>query len=247
MRRQGAAGFTLIELLIVVAILAIIASLSIPNLLASKMNANETAALATMRNLVSAQAQLAVTARIDADNDGKGEYGTFLEMSGAVGVRKGFAPGSPSSSNFTVKGEVLNPPVLSSVFANLTTQGFTTKSGYAFMILLPDASSPAAYVHETGGPGLPAGFSGGTGSVGCDASETTFCAYAQPMAKGNTGNRRFFTNQKGDLMQSRNDVANGQGVMAPVTGNAAFLGTGITSPVAVGTKGSDGDLWTVAQ
>jgi prepilin-type N-terminal cleavage/methylation domain-containing protein len=247
MRRQGTSGFTLMELLIVMAVIAIIAAFSIPNLLASKLNANETAALATMRNLVSAQAQLGVTAKIDADNDGKGEYGTFLEMSGAVGVRKGFVPGSPSSSNFSVKGEILNPPVLSSAFANLTTAGFCTRSGYAFMILLPDASVPALYVHETGGPGVPPGFAGGSGSIGVDASETTWCAYAQPMTRGATGNRHFFTNQKGDMMQSANDIAKAQGILAAVAGNAAFLGAGITSPIAVGTTGTDGDLWTVAQ
>jgi prepilin-type N-terminal cleavage/methylation domain-containing protein len=247
MRRQADRGFTLMELLIVMAVLAIIAALSIPNLLASKVNANQTAALATMRNLVSAQAQIGVTAKIDADNDGKGEYGTFLEMSGAVGVRKGFVPGTPSSSNFSVKGEVLNPPVLSSAFANLTATGFCTRSGYCFMILLPDTSTPASFVHETGGPGVAPGFAGGSGSVGVDASETTWCAYAQPQTLGATGSRRFFTNQKGDILASPNDFAKSQGNMVPVAGNAAFLGSGITSTIAIGTKGSDGDLWTVAQ
>ena len=40
------AGFTLIELMIVVAILAIIASMAIPNLLSARVNANESAAIA---------------------------------------------------------------------------------------------------------------------------------------------------------------------------------------------------------
>ncbi|MHC4409440.1 MAG: prepilin-type N-terminal cleavage/methylation domain-containing protein, partial [Planctomycetota bacterium] len=43
-------GFTLIELMIVIAILAIIAAIAIPNLLAARLNANETAAIATLRN-----------------------------------------------------------------------------------------------------------------------------------------------------------------------------------------------------
>lgn len=246
MRRQGTGGFTLIELMIVIAIIAIIAAISIPSMLASKLSANETAALATLRNLVSAQAQLAVTARVDADNDGKGEYGTFQEMSGAVGVRKGFVPGAPSSSNFSVKGELINPPVLSAAFARVDGIGFTKRSGYAFMIFLPDSAGTAGFVHETG-PAAAAGFLGGTGSVGVDLSETNWCVYAQPMLLGGTGTRRFFTNQKGDILQSSNDIAKGQATLAPVQADSAFLGTGMTSPVAVGSKGRDGDLWRAAQ
>jgi type IV pilus assembly protein PilA len=44
-------GFSLIELLIVVAIILIIAAIAIPNLLRSKMAANEASAVATIRTL----------------------------------------------------------------------------------------------------------------------------------------------------------------------------------------------------
>src|SRR3954464_15055918 len=49
MRKQK--GFSLIELLIVVAIILIIAAIAIPNLLRSRMAANEAAAVASIRTL----------------------------------------------------------------------------------------------------------------------------------------------------------------------------------------------------
>lgn len=50
-------GFSLIELLIVVAIILIIASIAIPNLLRAKINANETSAVGSIRAINSAMIQ----------------------------------------------------------------------------------------------------------------------------------------------------------------------------------------------
>ncbi len=73
-------GFTLIELMIVIAIIAIIAAIAIPNLLEARKNGNETAAIGAMKTIGAAQA---LFREGDKETDGNLDYGTLLELSTA--------------------------------------------------------------------------------------------------------------------------------------------------------------------
>jgi type IV pilus assembly protein PilA len=69
------AGFTLIELLIVVAVIAIIAALAVPNLLASRRAANEGSAQQSLRTIHSCESTYRATT-------GDGSYGTLNDLRG---------------------------------------------------------------------------------------------------------------------------------------------------------------------
>ena len=78
-------GFTLIELMIVIAIIAIIAAIAIPNLLESRVVANENTASSSMKSgLHPGQVQFQSGAYNDQDQDNRGEYGWFNQLSGTA-------------------------------------------------------------------------------------------------------------------------------------------------------------------
>jgi type IV pilus assembly protein PilA len=73
------AGFSLIELLIVVAVILIIAAIAIPNFIASKMRANESSAVQSIRNISTAELVYSTTY-------GVGFSTSLIQLSGTTAI-----------------------------------------------------------------------------------------------------------------------------------------------------------------
>jgi prepilin-type N-terminal cleavage/methylation domain-containing protein len=251
------AGFTLIELMIVVAIIAIIASIAIPKLMSARISANENAAIATLRSIASAQHQLESSSAIDTDADGGGEFGYFGELSGVAPLR--FYDGAMDAAAIGV--DVLNPPILPTGFGDILSDGadgIVERSGYFFKMFLPDATDGAGLVR-----GLPELFVLGQGGAdpaalpNADNCEILWACYAWPVEASRTGNRAFFINQEGDLLQTltTNAVVPYNGVRGVPAFDAAYsnespadMGSrlGVTAMlIDVGFAANDGNTWTI--
>ncbi|MBL8755212.1 MAG: prepilin-type N-terminal cleavage/methylation domain-containing protein [Planctomycetes bacterium] len=221
-------GFTLIELMIVVAIIAIIASIAIPNLVSARLNANESAAIATLKNVSSGQAQCRASGVIDTNTNGWGEYGFFGELSGKVAIR-----GSTRS---------LRPAVLSAAFGNVAAAR-VMRSGYLFQIYLPSATGVGVAEDAAGG------YSGS--AVDAGKAEILWCCYAWPAVHGNSGKRTFFINQSGDILAANHNatIAYSGTTTVPTFDDAFRSGTSGTMDcaIAANTVGRDGLVWVVVQ
>jgi type IV pilus assembly protein PilA len=148
--RNKQKGFSLIELLIVVAIILIIAAIAIPNLLRSKMAANESSAVGSMRTINTAEVSY-VTA--------------YPNQGFSVGIASlgGVAPCLVA----TTAAACLVDNTLA-----LATAAATAKSGYYFTYA--SAGAPPNTYTMTGLPSL----AGSTGQRGFFTDQTGVIRYA---------------------------------------------------------------------
>ena len=128
-------GFSLIELLIVVAIILIIAAIAIPNLLRSRMAANEASAVGSVRTINTAEVTYSVT------YSDVGFTTALSNLSGAAGT-------CATSTGATSSNACLIDAVL----------GSGTKSGYHFT--LSGGSTKPNYVYSDNADPVSAGQSG---------------------------------------------------------------------------------------
>ena len=111
-------GSTLIELMIVIAIIAIIAAIAIPNLIQARKHGNETAAIGALKTISTSEA---IYREGDKEGDGNLDYGMLSELSSTQlidsilggGTKQGYlfqAGYSTTTSEFLWFG-VANPAV----------------------------------------------------------------------------------------------------------------------------------------
>ena len=190
----------------------------------ARVHRNESAAIATLKNISSAQAQCQAMGIIDVNQNGAGEYGTFAELTGRDPVRGGAKP--------------IVPPVLSVAFAKIEA-GVATRSGYHFRLFLPAKDGTALPELDRGGP-----------DAGVDAaqSETVWCLYAWPVEPGSSGQRAFFIDQSGDVRAAPNEDGRYAGTAkppAPGAARAAGSAGRLVDEPAANAQGLDGQVWRI--
>lgn len=128
-------GFSLLELLIVVAIILIIATIAIPSLLRSRQSANESSAVANMRNLNTAEVSYSST---------NGTYGAMSDLIAAKLLDDRYGNPNFNGYGFTVvlSGGNLNYTAYANGVSS-TTSRYDYYSGPDFVIRYSSVTSRA--------------------------------------------------------------------------------------------------------
>ncbi len=157
--KKSSKGFSLIELLIVVAIILIIAAIAIPNLLRSRIAANQASAVGSLRTLNTAEITYSSTYNVG--------------FSGTLGYLGGTASGTPTSTAAGLIDSILSAGA---------------KSGYAFAYS-PGASDATGRIDTYAFTAIPVSSSTGTNYYYTDQSgvirqnsTTTAAATDSPIA-----------------------------------------------------------------
>lgn len=125
-------GFTLVEIMIVVAIIALLAAIAIPNLLRAKISANDALASATLRSLSTA-AETYATAN-------SGNYPTGIgSLTGATPpyLNKAYCGGTTAGFSYDCSGFAAGGYTLLAVPTNPGTSGTTTYTVSTGGVLTP--------------------------------------------------------------------------------------------------------------
>jgi len=170
-------------------------TLGLPKLNAARLTANEASAISTLRSLSTAQVQVLAQASIDTDGDGAGEQGYFGELAGTASCARTSAAWRRSARSASTRS-----------CSRRGSPRQRARSRFALGLFLPDLV--AGSTRRRVAPGISERPVLGGATPGnlpdSDAGELMWCAYAWPMLAHQTGNRAFFINQSGEMLQFQN-------------------------------------------
>ena len=156
--------------------------------------------------------------------------------------------------------DLLDPPFLATAFgqvvADASGDGCVVRQGYVFKLFLPGptpgvgAATPGLGEDPAGGAKAADVGLATWGSANC---EIMWSAYAWPTDAEKTGNRAFFINQEGDLLQYDNRDQEYEGIAA--VANIPAFDAALSDELAgsmdtalglrvMGLDANDGNVWT---
>lgn len=163
------------------ALILLVATAAVP-FLSDGARTSETSAIGTLRSIASAEQAFRRACYVDMDGDGKGEFGTFRELSAGAPLRAHLGR------------QLLDPPLLSPSFHAVDVNGCVERSGFAFRLYLParDGTWVCADRNDR--------------KVSVDGAESRFRAFAWPLRRTERYDRVFCVDESGAVRATREPV-----------------------------------------